>query len=230
MQTEAQMIAFQEEASKKIITSDAIDISAVKYVGGVDISFEKGTDKACGYLTVVEYDTNKIVYEDHEVVTLDMPYISGLLGFREIPVYKILLDRIRKNKPELYPAVVLLDGFGTLHHRKFGVASHLGYDQNICTIGIGKTLLNLDGLNELEVKKEFKSKCKKAGDFLELVGKSGVVHGVAYKSTQDCNNPIYISVGHMISLASCVKIVGKLCQYRIPEPIRNSDIKSKLYL
>lgn len=151
MQTIDDMITYQKENSKKIITYDTFDKNKIKYIGGVDISFEKGTNKVCGYITIVKYDTNNIVYEDHYITTLKIPYISGLLGFREIPIYKILLEKLKQIKPELYPDIILVDGFGILHYNKFGSASHLGYDLNICTIGIGKTLLNIYGLNELEI-------------------------------------------------------------------------------
>ena len=50
------------------------------------------------------------------------------------------------------------------------------------------------------------------------------------KTSIEATRPIYVSIGHKISLDTARKIVLKLCIYKIPEPIRNSDIKSKLYL
>ena len=68
------------------------------------------------------------------------------------------------------------------------------------------------------------------GDFIDLVGKSNQTWGVALKSSDNAANPIYVSIGHMISLETAKDIVLKTCFHKNPEPIRISDIKSKLYL
>ena len=224
-------IKYQEENSKNIIKEDTLEYDKIKYIGGLDISFKKeDPDQACAYLTVYDIIENKIVYEDHKLLTLTLPYVSGLLGFRELPVYKDLIETIKKDKPEFFPHVVMVDGFGIFHHRNFGSASHLGYDLDIPTIGVGKTLLCIDGLDKGIVKDEFNKKCKVKGDYIELVGETGKIYGVALKGSDNTNNPIYVSIGHKISLESCIKLVNKCCNYRVPEPIRNSDIKSKLFL
>ena len=78
-------IKYQEENSKNIICVDDFDVDNIKYVGGVDISFNKTNPLlACGYITIIDFLTNDIVYEDHQNVTMIEPYISGFLGFREI--------------------------------------------------------------------------------------------------------------------------------------------------
>jgi len=222
---------YQENCAKKIITTDTFDINKIKYVGGLDISFNKNDVKdSCAYINIMDYHTMDVVYEDYEKVNLQVPYISGYLGFREVPVYSILLDRLKANKSEYYPQVILIDGFGILHQREFGSASHLGYEKDIPCIGVGKTLMCIDGLDEKVIKNEVRTKCLKKGDYIKLIGNSGKVYGVALKSTDDTTNPIYVSIGHKISLESATKIVERLCLYRVPEPIRISDIKSKLYL
>lgn len=222
---------YQEDNSKKIIKTDTFDINKVKYVGGLDISFNKNdvTD-SCAYLTIMDYKTMDIVYEDYEKVNLQVPYISGYLGFREVPVYSILIDRCRSKHPEYYPDIILIDGFGILHHKEFGSASHLGFVKDIPSIGVAKTLLYQDGLDEKIIKNNVKAQCKKKGDYVELIGTSGKVYGVGLKSTDDVTNPIYVTIGHKISLESAIIVVNNLCQYRVPEPIRISDIRSKLYL
>lgn len=221
----------QNKMSKLVIDKDDFKFNSIKYVAGLDISFDKKNNKnACAYITIIEYSTKKIVYEDYVNVQMDIPYISGYLGFREMPHYEILFKILKEKHPEFYPDIVLVDGFGILHHRGAGSATHIGITLNIPTIGCGKTLLSHDGLNEKLVKQLFKKVCSKKGDFVELKGTTGKIYGVAYQSTNDTTNPIYISIGHKISLQTAIKIVGEMCIYRIPEPIRNSDIKSKLYL
>lgn len=220
---------YQTESSKYIIEEDKFDIDHIKYVAGLDISFDKkNPNRSCAYITIQNYSSKEIVYEDHEITLLDIPYVSGFLGFREIPVYKILFDRLKKNNIKYMPDIIFVDGFGILHPRGFGSASHLGLELDIPTIGVGKTLLSIDGFDEYEIKNKFKKMCVKKGDFVNIIGTTGKIYGAALKSSYSIN-PIYVSVGHKISLASALQIVNNLCMYKNPEPIRNSDIKSKLY-
>jgi len=213
------------------VTNDQIDVNKIRYVGGLDISFDPMDDtKGVGYITIYDLIDKKIVYEDHKKATLCVPYISGFLGFREVTEYMEILKKVKNDKPEYFPDVLMIDGFGILHHRGFGSASHIGYESQIPTIGVAKTLLYIDGLNEQTVKEKFRQECKKTGDYVDLIGESGTLYGVGYKSTSESLKPIYISVGHNISLESCIKIVNMCTKYRIPEPIRNSDIKSKLFM
>jgi deoxyinosine 3'endonuclease (endonuclease V) len=221
----------QIEKAKHIVTNDQIDVNKIRYVGGLDISFDPIDDtKGVGYITIYDLIEKKIVYEYHKKATLCVPYISGFLGFREVTEYMEILKKVKNDKPEYFPDVLMIDGFGILHHRGFGSASHIGYESQIPTIGVAKTLLYIDGLNEQTVKEKFRQECKKTGDYVDLIGESGTLYGVGYKSTSESLKPIYISVGHNISLESCIKIVNMCTKYRIPEPIRNSDIKSKLFM
>lgn len=217
---------FQIEHSAKVIKEDTFDKASIKYIGGLDISFnKKDPNHGCAYLTVVDYITGKIVYEDHELTTMNIPYVSGFLGFREIEHYRPILERVKKT--EFYPDIILVDGLGILHHRSFGSASHIGYVFDIPTIGIGKTLLCMDGMYEKKIKREMKEKGIKE---LKLIGDSGKEYGYAVVYGKDAINPIFVSIGHKISIETSLEIMRKMCVYRIPEPVRNSDIRSKLYL
>ena len=78
---------------------------------------------------------------------------------------------------------------------------------------------------------DFLIKCKNKSDYIELVGKTtNNIYGAAVKSSENSKKPIYISIGHKISLKSAIEIIIKTCKYKLPEPIRNSDIKSKCFL
>ncbi len=225
---EAEQIRLQ----KQVTHVDTIKFENIRWVAGVDISFDPADpDHICAYLTVMDAKAPQQppVYETYLVDHIKVPYESGFLGFREIPYYVKLLETLRAEQPQYYPDVILVDGFGILHHRGLGSASHLGVLLGIPTIGVAKTLLNLDGLQETEIRTQFRAQCLSAGDSLPLMGQSGQIYGVAYKSTQEAQKPIYVTVGHQISLQSAIKVVSSFCKYRIPEPIRNSDIKSKLH-
>jgi deoxyinosine 3'endonuclease (endonuclease V) len=219
---------YQQTHKTDIIQFDVLNKDDIRYVGGLDISFDKSNEnKGCAYLTIYDIHSQSIVYEDYYLCELTIPYISGYLGFREIPHYKHLLDKIIGTI--YYPQVLLIDGSGILHQREFGSASHLGYECDIPTIGVTKTLLSHDGLSEYTVKRQFKSNCHKKGDYVSLIGNSGIIWGLALKTSNNTNTPIYVTIGHKISLNTATQIVLQCSKYKIPEPIRNSDIKSKLF-
>ena len=220
---------YQLANKNNIIKTDTFDITTIRYVCGLDISFDKKDDtNACAYVTIFDLETNKIIYEDFKLCKMEIPYISGFLGFREIPHYKYLLNKIIGK--EFYPQIIFIDGFGILHPRGFGSASHLGFELDIPTIGVAKTMMCIDGMLENQIKIDFKNRCQSKGDYIELIGKTGTIYGVALKTSDNASNPMYVSIGHKISLNTAREIVLKTCIYKNPEPIRNSDIKSKIYL
>lgn len=170
----------------------------------------------------------KILYEDYEKETTSYQYIPGFLAFKEVPVYTILFDRLRANKPELWPEVLLVDGNGILHTRGFGAASHIGVVIDIPSVGVGKNVFAVDGITQHGVKELCDKTLLKGGDLQPLVGDSGKVWGIAYRSTDESKNPIIISVGHRVSTETAIKVT-KACirKFRIPEPIRMADQKSR---
>eukprot|EP00050_Salpingoeca_kvevrii_P022684 m.130609 g.130609 ORF g.130609 m.130609 type:complete len:204 (-) comp9790_c0_seq2:403-1014(-) len=144
-------------------------LDTLRYVGGVDISFIKGNDvDACAGLVVLELPSMNVVYEDFEMVQLDAPYIPGFLAFREVKFLDALLEKLRKQHPELIPELILVDGNGYLHYRGFGLACHLGVLADIPTIGIGKNLLCVDGLTNDAMHAEANEKLHEKGDWFPL--------------------------------------------------------------
>ncbi|KAK4853694.1 hypothetical protein QYF36_013105 [Acer negundo] len=243
-------IEVQDELKKGLITEDDFtwklpspieneeeeeeeeeDGALLKYVGGVDISFSKEDPSiACGCLIVLQLKTLQIVYQDLCLLRLQVPYVPGFLAFREAPVLLQLLDNMKKNDNPFYPQVLLVDGNGLLHPRGFGLACHLGVLANLPTIGIGKNLHHVDGLTHSTVRQLLQAKENSNGNIITLTGASGFTWGVAMKSTEDTLKPIFISIGHRISLDSAIMIVKMTCKFRVPEPIRQADIRSRDYL
>lgn len=222
-------IQYQESCAKQVITKDTMHFDTIRYVGGLDISFDKtDNSRGCAYLSILDLESGQIVYETYQICQLSIPYVSGFLGFREIPIYKTLIANAQSNG--WTPNIIMVDGTGLLHDRKFGCACHLGVEIDIPTIGVSKTLLCVDGLNEKVIKDQFRASCQKKTDSIELVGQSGFVYGLALKTSDKATNPLYVSVGHKVSLSTAKTLVLATCTYKNPEPIRNSDIKSKLYL
>ena len=101
----------QNEMKKYLVEEDKFDFDpsaldgSLKIVGAVDISYCKTDDrKAVAALIILEYPTFKILYEDYEPEEkTDFPYIPGFLAFKEIPVYKVLFQRLKNSNPDLWP-------------------------------------------------------------------------------------------------------------------------------
>ncbi|XP_057799151.1 uncharacterized protein LOC131014987 [Salvia miltiorrhiza] len=200
----------------------------LKYVGGADLSFSK-TDPsiACATLVVLDVSTLEVVHEVSKVVELRVPYVPGFLAFREAPVLLELLEKLKNTALPLYPQVLMVDGNGLLHPRGFGLACHLGVLADLPTIGIGKNLHHVDGLTQSGARQLLEANGNSCNDIFTLIGDSGSTLGAAMRSTVGSLKPIFISVGHRISLASAIEIVKLSCRYRVPEPIRQADIRSR---
>ncbi|KAH9571483.1 hypothetical protein CY35_02G096400 [Sphagnum magellanicum] len=196
-----------DEDSVAVNSSGILDQSKLRYVGGVDLSFSKLDESiACAALVVMDLEIMQVVYEDFDTVKLTMPYIAGFLAFREL---------------------LMVDGNGILHPRGFGLASHLGVLADIPTIGVGKNLHHVDGLTNLEVRNVVAKSNLQAGDVVPLIGSSGQVWGAALHSHEGCQKPIFISIGHRISLDTAVAVVRCCCLHRVPEPVRQADLRSR---
>ncbi|XP_055812521.1 uncharacterized protein LOC129882297 isoform X1 [Solanum dulcamara] len=203
----------------------------LKYVGGVDLSFSKDDSSiACGTLVVLDLMTHKVVYEDSSIVRLQIPYVPGFLAFREAPLLLELLDKMKKNAHCFYPQLLMVDGNGMLHPRGFGLACHIGVLADLPTVGVGKNntelLHHVDGLTQSTVRELFQA-ADSPENVLPLIGDSGCTWGAAMRSSQGSLKPIFISVGHRISLATAIEIVRITCRFRVPEPIRQADIRSR---
>ncbi|NXM78146.1 ENDOV Endonuclease, partial [Serilophus lunatus] len=201
----------------------------LRRVGGADLSYGHGGGTACASLVVLSYPGLEVLYEDCRMVTVTAPYVAGFLAFREAPVLVEAVQRLQQEQPSLSPQVLLVDGNGMLHPRGFGVACHLGVLTDLPCIGVAKNLLQMDGLVRDELHKQ-QIHSLQAGESFPLTGTSGRVLGMVLRSHSNSSKPLYISVGHRVSLDTAVRLVSSCCRFRIPEPIRQADIRSREYL
>ncbi|XP_033984324.1 endonuclease V-like [Trematomus bernacchii] len=209
----------------------APDFSGLQRVGGVDLSFIKGDDvNACAQLVVLSYPDLQLLYEDSQMVTLTAPYIAGFLAFRETPFLLESLQRLERDQPQLLPQVVFVDGNGLFHYREFGLACHLGVLSGLPCVGVAKNLLQVQGVNKDEEHQSQIAALQKGGDSFPLTAASGKVLGKALRSCNKSSKPVYVSVGHRISLDTAVRLTHSCCRYRVPEPIRQADCLSREYL
>jgi deoxyribonuclease V len=150
-------------------------------------------------------------YPDFEIVEvatitglIDFPYVPGLLTFREAPLVLAACEKLR-----VAPDLFIVDGQGLAHPRRIGLASHLGLCLDIPTIGCAKSRL-LGAYEELG---------DASGSFTDLLDNNEVI-GAALR-TRSGIKPVFVSVGHKISLQEALRWTLACCRgYRIPEPTR----------
>ncbi|KAJ2339620.1 hypothetical protein GGH92_006633 [Coemansia sp. RSA 2673] len=204
--------------------------SKLERIGGVDISYPRNSpSRAIVALTVLAYPSLDILYDMCTEVTITTPYIAGFLAFREMSAYRGAFAQLQNEHPELWPQVVLVDGNGTLHPRRFGSACQLGVELDIPTIGVAKNFLHIDGLSADA--RSLKQMFQQADPPLEIeLSTADTVYGMAVApggGASGATNPIFVSTGHRVSLRTAVDIVRKCSRHRVPEPIRVADQRSR---
>jgi deoxyinosine 3'endonuclease (endonuclease V) len=139
-----------------------------------------------------------------------------------------LFKRLKEKKPNLWPQVLLVDGNGIFHTRGFGCASHVGVKFDIPTIGVAKKTFDVDGLHKSNIRDTCMRELHKEGDVAFLKGDSGKIWAAALRSGENSATPIYVSIGHRVCLDTAIKITKlSIDKYRIPEPIRCADLRSR---
>ncbi|KAF0976957.1 hypothetical protein FDP41_004252 [Naegleria fowleri] len=211
------------------VTFDPSHISStLKYIGGVDISFDKiDPNRAVASLVVLSFPDLKVIYENYHHVTMSVPYLAGFLAFREVPHFVKLLDELKRSNPHIFPQVILVDGNGILHQRGFGSACHLGVLANVPTIGVAKKMLYVDGITEEQVQELEENELERKGDYVYLTGKFGKDLGAILLTSDEYHEPVYVSIGHCVSLKTAIEIVTMCCLDKIPEPIKQADLRSR---
>lgn len=176
-------------------------------VGGADLSIGRGED--VGHAAVVVLDAGDLttVSTASARVEVGFPYVPGLLSFRELSALEAAWGEIDRS-----PDVLLLDGHGLAHPRRFGLACHAGLRLGVPTVGCAKSVLvgrhDPPGTGR--------------GSRTDLVHEEETV-GVALR-TRDDVRPIFVSPGHRVDLETAVDVVLSVSpRYRVPEPIRRAD-------
>jgi deoxyribonuclease V len=186
----------QLRLSQKIISEDRLP-QKINYIAGVDVAY--AGELAIGAVAVLDYKSLELL--ESRIVTCEVkfPYIPTLLSFRELPPTVACIKKLK-----LQPDVLLADGQGIAHPYGCGFASHIGLAIGKPTVGVAKSRL-------------IGKPAKIAGEDF-LVQKGQVISAVV--TTKEGAKPVFVSVGHLISLETAVKIV-KHCvrNSRIPKPI-----------
>ncbi|MCS7123976.1 MAG: endonuclease V [Candidatus Bathyarchaeota archaeon] len=187
----------QLQLSKFIVFEDRLPKN-IHFVGGVDTAYFK--DVAISASVVLEFNNLNLVEAQVATRKVAFPYIPTLLSFRELPSTLACIKKLK-----IMPDIFLVDGQGIAHPYRCGFASHLGVVLGKPTIGVAKSRLTGD----IE---PFPNR-----DFTYLKDNNEVV-GAALRTPT--GKTLYVSVGHMISLETAIKIVRHCTRGSIPEPIR----------
>lgn len=198
----------QEQMRQQVIKEDQLP-APIRYIAGVDVAYNDLEQRMVGGIVVLDAQTLQVVDQAIHQMDVTFPYVPGLFSFREIPP---LLEAYQKLS--IKPDLIVCDAQGIAHPKNVGMATHLGIALNIPTIGCAKK--RLVGHYEKE------QLGKERGAIQPLIW-NGEVVGVALR-TQTGVNPMFVSIGHRISLETAIEWVMKLTPaYRLPETTRASD-------
>ncbi len=182
-------------------------------VAGVDVSYVD-KNRAVGAYVLVETESGNVVWSTTACQSVEFPYISGYLAFREIGILRQLVTDARSHDRQA--ELLFVDGNGLLHHRNAGIATYLGVLADQVTIGVGKKLLcgnvNLDSFRSDETRP---------------VTLDGRTVAMAMKA-RDASRPIFVSPGQLIDVADAARLARCLFHgHRLPEPLYWADRLSR---
>ena len=218
----AEAIAIQARLAPQVIAEggpqESLSASGrVRYVAGADIALGKPAlsgvegSNGRGAVVLLSYPDLRLVEQHVVEEPVAFPYVPGLLAFREVPLLARAFEALERT-----PDLLLVDGHGLAHPRRFGIACHLGLLLDVPTIGVAKS--RLVGRHE--------EPALEAGGRAELRDGPDLI-GLVLR-TRDRIAPVYVSVGHRIGLQEAAEWVLRVCRgYRLPEPTRLADQLSK---
>jgi deoxyribonuclease V len=197
----------QSDLAGRVELTDGISLDTIETVAGIDNTYVKegGATTAGAVVIVLSFPGMKVIESATAWTPITFPYVPGLLSFREAPAVLAACAELTTE-----PNVVLCDGQGYAHPRRFGLASHLGVILDRATIGCAKS--RLVG--------EYAEPERVFGASTPLVDRGEVV-GAAVR-TRPRHKPLFVSPGHKVSLETAVSITLACCRdgHFLPEPTR----------
>lgn len=211
--TEAEVIAVQESLRGKVDVSDHVPAPGARgaLAVGLDVAYDDERDVVAAAAVAVDVGTLETVGQATATGRVAFPYVPGLLAFREIPT---LLDALTELERAVgrTPGVLVCDGYGRAHPRRFGLASHLGVLTGLPSFGVAKSpfVFSHPEVGPLR------------GDSAPLLDGTEEV-GRALR-TRAGVKPVYVSAGHRAGQASaCALTLALAPEFRLPETTRRAD-------
>ncbi|WP_428951036.1 endonuclease V [Streptomyces sp. cg35] len=204
---EATARAVQDALRDRVVLDEAGPAPGAGTVTGIDVAYDDERDLVAAAAVVLDAATLDVVEEATAVGHVAFPYVPGLLAFREIPAVLGALAALRTD-----PGLVVCDGYGRAHPRRFGLASHLGVLTGLPTMGVAKNPFTFTH-----------GEVGRARGSAAALMDGGEELGRALR-TRDGVKPLYVSVGHRVSLANaCAHALALTPAYRLPETTRRAD-------
>ncbi len=196
--------AVQVEGATRVVRHD--DLGPVRHLAGADVGFEDAGTTTRAAVAVLSFPELETCDQALGRFATCFPYIPGYLSFREIPAILTALQEI-----ETLPDLLLCDGQGLAHPRRFGLACHLGVVTDLPSIGVAKS--RLIGTHEAVPEDR--------GAWVPLYDKDEIIGAVL--RTRARVSPIYVSTGHRVSLPTAIDYVMRCTtRYRLPETTRQA--------
>ncbi len=199
----------QEELAQKVVLKPLLRLPEI--VAGADGAYDQAKKISYGVMVVFKLPEFKEIERAVAQKETPFPYVPGFLSFREVPVLKEAFTRL-----SIKPEVILVDGQGILHPRGLGLASHLGLELKLPTVGVAKKPL----VGEFELPEDLPGAWKPV--YLQ-----GEIKGAVLRTRKGVK-PVFVSPGHLIDLEGALEVV-KLCLkgFRLPEPLRQAHLLSQ---
>ena len=208
-------IALQERLRVKV--RPTVDAEAARHptaVAGLDAAYSRDGRWAVGAVAVLAPATMEVLDRAVAWGEVGFPYVPGLLAFRELPALLAALRRLATQ-----PDLLLVDGNGLVHPRRFGLACHLGVLIGLPTVGVAKS----GSLRGGPPPAPPRGSATALKDGPDEIGRA--------LRTQDAVRPVFVSVGHRIDLDTASRHVLRVAaHHRVPEPLRQADALARATL
>lgn len=205
-------ILLQERLRPRVRTTTDPDL-VIRTVAGLDVGYASSDDRIAAAVVVLDAATLETLDEAVVLGTSDFPYVPGLFAFREMPSLLAALDRLT-----VAPDLLVCDGQGLAHPRRFGLACHLGVLTDLPSAGVAKTPMG-----------SFDPPGHERGSTTDLLMDDEVV-GRALR-TRAGVKPVFVSVGHKLDLdRACAEVLRLCTDFRLPETTRRADSLGRVQL
>lgn len=195
---------YQNRLKQKISKENFINDN-IKYVAGVCVSFDNLSGRIYAAVCIIDSTSNIVVEQKLSYIEISFPYAPEVFSFREVPIVKEVFEKL-----SFQPDLIICDGHGLAHPNEMGLATQLGIELDIPTIGCARNRL-LGEYNNLKLENV-------RGSNQHLIWNNHTV-GIALR-TIDNELPVYVSIGHKVDLDNASKLILQYCKgSRIPESL-----------